>query len=160
MYISQNISMEELLEELQESLCSLTKCFQLTVTPALLLAILQAPALTRTSILDTTHLRFVLLNFCSISSVQIVQSYVLPVETISVQNFTLYEDLALNGDQTSKPFEASGDIQADGYYFDAASSTSVDQYEDFSVSSQTRPLYDYELPLVFEPLVIKAVTAI
>ena len=75
----------------------------------------------------------------------------LPVETIPV-NFTIYEDLASTADQTAKSFDAIRDVQDDGYYFGSASS-SADNFEDYSLSSQTRPIYDYALPLVFEPLV-------
>ena len=74
----------------------------------------------------------------------------LPVETIPV-NFTIYEDLAPT-DQTAKSYDAIRDIQDDGYYFGSASA-SADHFEDYSVSSQTRPIYDFALPLVFEPLV-------
>ena len=74
------------------------------------------------------------------------------METIPV-NFTIYEDLAPSTDQTSKSYDALRDIQDDGYYFGTAAATSVDHYEDYSVTSQTRPIYDYALPLVFEPLV-------
>ena len=75
------------------------------------------------------------------------------METIPV-NFTIYEDLAPPTDQTAKSYDALRDIQDDGYYFGTAAATSVDHYEDYSsVTSQTRPIYDYALPLVFEPLV-------
>ena len=70
----------------------------------------------------------------------------LPVETIPV-NFTIYEDLP--PDQTAKPYDA---LQDDGYYFGTAA-TFADPFEDYSVTSQPRPVYDYALPLVFEPLV-------
>ena len=140
-----------------ESLSSPIRCCQLTIIPALPVTVMRPPppTSTRTSTPATTHVsnRCEGLSriFCHIFTFYLCQPFVLPMETIPV-NFTIYEDLAPTADQTPKSYDAIKDIQDDGYYFGGASS-SVDHYEDYSVTSQTRPIYDYALPLVFEPLV-------
>ena len=51
----QIIVMEDRWEAAKESLCSLTRCYQLTITLALLVTTMRAIILTKTSILVTTH---------------------------------------------------------------------------------------------------------
>ena len=72
-----------------------------------------------------------------------------------MDNFTIYEDFGVGGGYTGKYDDGVRDDQEDGYYYDGrTSSTSLEDTSPMlSSASQSRTLYDYDLPLVFEPLV-------
>ena len=78
-------------------------------------------------------------------------SFVLPVETFPVENFTIYEDFLGGGPALAKcgyPDPEAGDP---GYCYGAASSLAD---PDLALAPHSRTLYDYELPLVLEPMVV------
>ena len=75
-----------------------------------------------------------------------------------MDNFTIYEDFipaSVGGEYGAKYDDGVRDDQEDSYYYDER--TSSNNLEDtssiLSSASQQRTLYDYDLPLVFEPLV-------
>ena len=73
-------------------------------------------------------------------------SFVLPVETFPVENFTIYEEFLGGGAALAKcgyPDPEPGDP---GYCYGAD--------PDLALAPHSRTLYDYELPLVLEPMVV------
>ena len=75
-------------------------------------------------------------------------SFVLPVETFPVENFTIYEEFLGGGAALAKcgyPDPEPGDP---GYCYGSDSDLAL------ALAPHSRTLYDYELPLVLEPMVV------
>ena len=78
-------------------------------------------------------------------------SYVLPVETFPVDNFTIYDDFM---QEPSYQETGSKAREYPRYQADYSGNYGLEQAEDYQTGQDTRNnITDYDLPLVFEPLV-------
>ena len=82
-------------------------------------------------------------------------SYVLPVETFPVDNFTIYDDFM---QEAAYQENSTKGREFQRYQGDYSANYSLEQTEEYPTGQDTKNnITDYELPLVFEPLVGKEV---